>query len=64
MELQSFKEFVANADEQQLKAIAFMASWLGEMSPRYCTCSVQCNKTCPIVQGMGEAFQLAASRLE
>ena len=62
MELQSFKRFVAEADERQLEAIAFMASWLGEMSPRYCTCSVQCNESCPIVQSMGEAFQIAASR--
>lgn len=63
MELQSLKEFAAGADEQQLKAMAFMASWLSEMSPRYCTCSTQCNKTCPIVKSMGEAFQTAASRL-
>lgn len=63
MELQSFKEFVATADEQQLKAITFMASWFGEMSPQHCTCKAQCNKTCSVVQNMGEAFQLAASRL-
>ncbi len=63
MELQSFKEFAANADEQQLKAITFMASWFGEMSPQHCTCKAQCNKTCSVVQNMGEAFQLAASRL-
>jgi len=62
MELQDLKEYVQNADEQQLKAFAYMASWLNEMSPRYCTCSVRCNKECAVVKGMGEAFMTAMSR--
>ncbi len=63
MELVDLKNYVEGADASEAKAFAFMAQWLQEMSPKYCTCSVQCNKDCAVVRGMGEAFQAAMSKL-
>ncbi len=59
MELGDLKEFVENANADQREAIGYVARWLNEMSPQYCTCSVNCNEDCPIVENMGAAFQVA-----
>lgn len=62
MKLGDLKEFAANANADQREAIGFMAKWLNEMSPQYCTCSVNCNQDCEIVESMGKAFQTALEK--
>jgi|GEM_PF-1030276 len=64
VELRDLTEYVEGADEQQLRALAYMASWLNEMGMRYCRCSVRCNTECEVVKAMGEAFEAATSRLK
>jgi len=62
-DIMELREYVEDANKEQLEALATFAKWLSEKQPKLCTCSVKCYESCQLVKEMQEAFQLASERL-